>query len=116
MGAAVNDVFRAIADPTRRQILLNLGQGPQSVGEICGQFPISQPTISAHLEVLREVGLVSARRQGQQRIYSIEAAPLAEVADWLKQLEDFWRGGLERLGRALDEDAGPRPSVRRRRK
>jgi DNA-binding transcriptional ArsR family regulator len=105
MGAPANDVFRAIADPTRREILVSLGNGPRNVNEICSDFRISQPSISAHLEVLREVGLVNVRPDGRHRLYSLEAAPLGEVVDWLSFFEHFWKQKLNRLGKALDDDA-----------
>jgi DNA-binding transcriptional ArsR family regulator len=111
VGAPAKDVFRAIADPTRREILVRLGDGPRTVNDICGDFQISQPSVSAHLEVLREVGLVSVRSEGRHRLYSLDAAPLGEVMDWLSFFERFWKQRLRRLGKALDE--GPRKAPRR---
>ena len=111
MGAPANDVFRAIADPTRREILVSLGGGPRNVNEICSDFRISQPSVSAHLEILREVGLVSVQPEGRHRLYSLDAAPLGEVGDWLSFFERFWKQKLNRLGKVLDDDA--RKSVRR---
>jgi DNA-binding transcriptional ArsR family regulator len=98
-------VFRAIADPTRREILRRLAAGPQTVGSICEHFRISQPSISAHLDVLREVGLVRVQPEGRYRRYALEPAPLAEVAEWLHYFERFWKQHLKRLGAALDEDS-----------
>jgi len=117
VGAPANDVFRAIADPTRREILVSLGSGPRTVNDICSDFRISQPSVSAHLEVLREVGLVSVRPEGRHRVYSLDAAPLGDVADWLAFFERFWRQRLKSLGRLLDEGVGKRaPRPRKRRK
>lgn len=117
MGAPANDVFRAIADATRREILVSLGNGPRTVNDICGDFRISQPSVSAHLEVLRDVGLVSVRPEGRHRLYFLDAAPLGEVANWLSFFEHFWRQKLKRLGEALNEDtAKPAPRRSRRRK
>ncbi len=105
MGAAASDVFRAIADPTRREILRRLADGAKTVGDICQHFEISQPSVSAHLEVLREVGLVRVEPEGRFRRYVLEPAPLAEVADWLGYFEHFWKQGLKRLGSVLDQDS-----------
>ena len=116
MGAPNSDVFRAIADPTRREILRRLAAGSQTVGDICGQFCISQPSISAHLEVLREAGLVRVEPQGRFRRYALEPAPLAEVADWLGYFERFWTQSLKRLGAALDEEEPQEPAPIRRRR
>jgi DNA-binding transcriptional ArsR family regulator len=115
MGAATSDVFRAIADPTRREILRRLTAGPQTVGDICGYFALSQPSISAHLEVLRDVGLVRVEPQGRFRHYVLEPAPLAAVADWLGYFEQLWSQSLKRLGEALDEEPEKPAPVRRRR-
>jgi DNA-binding transcriptional ArsR family regulator len=104
MGAPANDVFRAIADATRRDILMSLGSGPRTVNDICGDFRISQPSVSAHLEILRNAGLVSVRPEGRFRRYELNAEPLAEVADWVRFFESFWQGKLKRLGQVLDED------------
>jgi|SRR5579883_448290 len=116
MGAPASDVFRAIADPTRREILRRLAERSQTVGEICNGFEISQPSISAHLEILREVGLVRVEPKGRFRSYALEPAPLGEVADWLNFFERFWTQKLERLGSVLDQDSvKPSPSGRKRR-
>jgi len=117
MGAATGDVFRAIADATRREILVALGQGPRSVTDICGDFRISQPSISAHLEVLRDVGLVRVRPEGRRRLYSLNPEPLREVADWIAFFEGFWKQRLKKLGQALDQQsrkASARREPRRR--
>jgi DNA-binding transcriptional ArsR family regulator len=99
-------VFRALADPTRREILRGLALGPERVTEICARFSISQPSISAHLEVLRGAGLVSVRIDGRNRIYALAPERLAHVSDWLAELEGFWRGRLDALGAHLARRAG----------
>jgi DNA-binding transcriptional ArsR family regulator len=99
------DVFRAVADPTRRAVLDLLAEGELAVKDLQPAFPISQPALSQHLRVLREAGLVSERRAGRLRIYRLEAEPLAGVRTWL---ERFWDERFDRLGRVLDgakEDA-----------
>jgi DNA-binding transcriptional ArsR family regulator len=100
-GAAV---FRAIADPTRRQILALLRGGRRSVGEIAGNFRASRPAISRHLRVLRAAGLVVARRDGTARICELNAKPLRAVDDWLRDYQAFWSESLRNLKRFVEED------------
>jgi DNA-binding transcriptional ArsR family regulator len=98
--------IEAIADPTRRRIVELLADGERSAGEIAAQFETSRPGVSRHLRVLREHGLVHVRGDGQRRIYSLDAAPLAELDSWLAHYRGFWTNRLD----ALDTE------IRRRRK
>jgi len=95
-------VFRAIADPTRREILSLLRGRRRTVGEIAGNFRTSRPAISRHLRVLRAAGLVVARRDGTARVCELNAAPLRAVDDWLRDYEAFWAGSLGRLKRYVE--------------
>ncbi|WP_026532941.1 ArsR/SmtB family transcription factor [Arthrobacter sp. H41] len=79
----MDDVFAVIAEGTRREILARLRSGDRSVGQLVEELKVSQPTISKHLKVLREAGLVSMRAQGQKRYYTLETAPLRGIAEWL---------------------------------
>ncbi len=79
----MNDAFRALADPTRREILELLRSGPRTSGEIAAHFPTSWPTISRHLAVLRDAGLVLAERQGQQVVYELNTTVFDEVVHYL---------------------------------
>ena len=97
-------VFRAIADPTRREILGLLRAGRRSVGEIAQSFRTSRPAISRHLRVLRAAGLVVARRDGTARICELNAAPLRAVDDWLRDYQAFWRTSLRNLKRHVEEN------------
>jgi len=99
------DVFRAIADPARRRILDLLSEGELGVTELLAAFEFSQPALSQHLAVLRDAGLVSVRRAGRRRLYSLAAEPLREVFDWLSPYEAFWRTRLRALGAYLDAEA-----------
>jgi DNA-binding transcriptional ArsR family regulator len=99
-----SDVFHAIADPTRRQILDLLAQGEKPAGSLCQNFNVAQPAISQHLKILREAGLVSERRAGRFRIYSVEPEPLREVFDWVNHYERFWRSKLKALGKYLEKN------------
>lgn len=90
----IQDVFAALADPTRRAILEQLQSGERAVGELVEVVDASQPTVSKHLRVLREIGLVSQRAAGQRRYYRVEAQPLREAADLLVR---FAQGGAADL-------------------
>ena len=91
VASASSDVFRAVADPTRRAMLDLLREADRSVRELARPFRMSQPAISQHLRVLREAGLVRARQVGRRRLYRIEPKPLEAVYEWAaryKQLVD----------------------------
>src|ERR1700693_1967290 len=90
-------VFRAIADPTRREILSLLRGGPHTVGEIAGNFRTSRPAISKHLRLLRSAGLVVTRKDGTARICRLNAKPLRAVSTWLREYEAFWGESLRSL-------------------
>jgi DNA-binding transcriptional ArsR family regulator len=101
-----NDVYRAIADPTRRSILELVARDERAVGELAAAFPISQPAVSQHLRVLREAGLIADRRVGRRRVYRARPQALAEVRDWLAHYERFWTARLDALGAHLDRSVG----------
>jgi DNA-binding transcriptional ArsR family regulator len=90
-------VFRAIADPTRRQILSLLRERQQTVGEIALNFPMSRPAISKHLRLLRSAGLVVSRRQGTTSRCRLNAKPLRAIDDWLREYETFWAETMQSL-------------------
>lgn len=100
--------FRAIADPTRRAILDVLAGGESTVGALCRSFAISQSAVSQHLRVLRVAGLVTPRREGRRRYYSLQPGPLREVYDWVGHYEQFWTKKLSALGDFLDRKEGER--------
>jgi len=91
------DVFAAINDPTRREILRLLADDALPVGELAEHFRISRPAVSKHLRVLRESGLVREERQGRERVYSLSARPLQEVRIWITQFDRLWAVRLKRL-------------------
>jgi DNA-binding transcriptional ArsR family regulator len=97
-------IFRAIADPTRREILNLLREGPQAVGEIAGNFRASRPAISKHLSLLKSAGLVVARQRGTANICELNARPLSAVNDWLGDYQAFWKGTLRDLKKYIEED------------
>jgi DNA-binding transcriptional ArsR family regulator len=81
-------IFRAVADPTRRNILERLHQRERTVVELCEPFRITQPSLSKHLAVLRRSGLIAARRSGRHRYYRLAPEPLEQVATWAAQFLD----------------------------
>ena len=95
--------FEALADPTRRHILDLLREQPRLVGELADLLKISQPGISKHLRVLREVGLVRVRQDAQRHWYELRPEPLAEVDAWLNPYRQFMEARFERLDSLLDE-------------
>src|SRR5258706_10150812 len=90
-------VFRAIADPTRREILGLLRRGPHTVGAIAANFRTSRPAISKHLRLLRSVGLVATRQDGTARVCELNATPLRAVREWLGAKWALWGRSLRRL-------------------
>jgi DNA-binding transcriptional ArsR family regulator len=96
-------VFRALADPTRREILRLLRDGQQTVGTIASNFPTSRPAISKHLRLLRSAGLVVTREHGTARLCGLNAKPLRAVDDWLRDYDAFWRDSLRSLKRHVEE-------------
>jgi DNA-binding transcriptional ArsR family regulator len=90
-------IFRAIADPTRRQILGLLRARQHTVGEIASNFSMSRPAISKHLRLLRSAGLVVSRRQGTASRCSLNAKPLRAVNNWLRDYETFWAETMQNL-------------------
>lgn len=85
---ANNDVFAVIADKTRRGILTALKDGERPVGDLVAELGVSQPTVSKHLKILREAGMVSMEAQGQRRLYAVQPEPLAEVTTWIHEIAD----------------------------
>ncbi len=97
-------VFRALADPTRREILRILRGGRQTVGAIAGNFPMSRPAISKHLRLLRSAGLVVTRQDGTARLCSLNAKPLRAINEWLRDYEAFWSETLQHLKSYVEEN------------
>jgi DNA-binding transcriptional ArsR family regulator len=96
------DVYRAIADPTRRAILDRLRRGPAHVNALASDFSQTRPAISKHLRVLRTAHLVGERRAGRERRYYLEPEPLRDVARWVEEYRVFWQGNLTRLKHHLE--------------
>jgi DNA-binding transcriptional ArsR family regulator len=95
--ATTSDVFNAIAEPQRREILVLLRAGERPVAELAQELRMTQPGASKHLRVLREVGLVRDRKAGKQRLYSLDARGLRPVHEWTGGFERFWNESFDRL-------------------
>lgn len=89
---AINTVFKALADPTRRKILDYLKEKDLSAGEIADQFAISKPSISNHLNILKQAGLVLAEKQGQYVIYSLNTTVFQDVIKWMMEIKEGGEG------------------------
>jgi DNA-binding transcriptional ArsR family regulator len=97
------DVFNAIAEAHRREILDTLIAGEKAVGAIVEDLALSQPQVSKHLRVLSEVGLVTSRAEGRRRLYRLEAAHLQPFREWLAKYEQAWNERLDRVDDYLKE-------------
>src|SRR5205814_4829685 len=97
MRRPATDVFKAIADPTRRAILDRLRAGPTPVNALAADFRQSRPAISKHLRVLREARLVLEQRAGRERLYQLQPRPLQQVAGWIEGYRAFWQVSLDNL-------------------
>jgi DNA-binding transcriptional ArsR family regulator len=100
-----NQVFRAIADPTRREILNLLRNQSHSVGDLAANFRTSRPAISKHLRLLRVAGLVWTEEKGAARICHLRAKPLRQVDDWLQDYRAFWQANLRSLKHYVEEES-----------
>ena len=95
--ATTSDPFNAVAEPRRRQILLYLAGSERQVGEIVAAIGLDQPSVSKHLGVLREVGLVRVRRNGRHRLYRANAEAIEPIHEWTETFERYWRHQLVRV-------------------
>lgn len=98
------EIFAALADPTRREIVARVARGPTPVSAIAARLPISAPAVSQHLKALREAGLVRVERRAQQRIYSFDPAGFDEIEQWLARTRATWNHRLDALEHALGDD------------
>jgi DNA-binding transcriptional ArsR family regulator len=101
--ATTADVFNAVAEPRRREILDLLTDGERPVNELVRQLGLAQPQVSKHLKVLREVGAVGVREDGRQRLYRLNGQALKPIHDWVKNYEGLWTERFARLEVVLEE-------------
>jgi len=91
------DVFQAIADPTRREIIHMLATQSLNLNAVAEQFDISRPAISKHIKILTECGLINIHQQGRERVCEAKLETLNEVSDWVSQYRQFWEAKLDSL-------------------
>jgi DNA-binding transcriptional ArsR family regulator len=101
--ATTADAFNAVAEPRRREILDLLADGERPVNDLVAALGLSQPQVSKHLRVLREVGVVEVREAGRQRLYRLNGQALKPIHDWVKQYERSWEERFEELDVVLEE-------------
>ena len=101
--ATTTDVFNAVAEPRRREIVDLLARGEQPVNDLVGALGLAQPQVSKHLKVLREVGVVHVREAGRQRLYRLNGHALKPIHDWVKDYERLWEERFEALDGVLED-------------
>jgi DNA-binding transcriptional ArsR family regulator len=101
--ATTTDVFNAIAEPRRRELIDELADGERSVNELVERLDLAQPLVSKHLRVLREVGAVRVRDDGRRRMYSVDAGALKPLHDWVSHYERMWTERFDALDTVLEE-------------
>jgi DNA-binding transcriptional ArsR family regulator len=104
--ATTSDAFNAVAEPRRREILNYLALQERPVGEIVDALEMEQPSVSKHLRVLRDVGLVHARREGRQIFYRTNAEAIRPLHEWTGTFERYWRHQLIRVKERAEEKSG----------
>lgn len=97
------DAYQALADLTRRRIVAMLATGEKSAGDIAERFPIAGPSVSRHLKVLRESGLITYRRDATSRFYRLELEPLDEMRQWMQVQVELVQARFDRLGAHLEQ-------------
>lgn len=98
------DVFQAVADPTRREILDILSQESRNVNELADSFEMSRPAVSKHLKILKECGLIATEKKGRERYCHANLETLGEIALWVHKYRRFWNNSLDKLEALLNED------------
>ena len=102
--STTSDPFNAIAEPRRRHILELIAAEERSVGEIADALELEQPSVSKHLQVLRNVGLVTVRRDGRRTLYRTKAETLRTIHEWSRMFAQHWRGQLRRIKSHAEEE------------
>lgn len=98
------DVFSALANPVRRDLLVHLRKGARNVTDLASHFDLGRPAVSEHLQVLRKAALVREEPRGRERFYHLDPRPLEQVETWLGTFERYWKGRLDDLDALLNEE------------
>jgi DNA-binding transcriptional ArsR family regulator len=99
------DVFSALANPVRRELLMQLRLGPRAVSDLARGFDLGRPAVSEHLQVLRKAKLVREEPRGRERYYHLDPRPLSEVDAWLEAFHRYWKQRLHALEELLDKES-----------
>jgi DNA-binding transcriptional ArsR family regulator len=110
---ARRDVFQAIADPTRRQIINLIAHKSMNLNTIADNFDISRPAISQHIKILAECGIVVIRQQGRERFCEAKLETLSEVYDWVDQYRQYWNEKFNSLGKYLSKVQSQDKSIKK---
>lgn len=97
------DIFQAIADPTRRSILLSLTEKPKNVNHIADQFEMTRQAVSLHVKYLKECGVINIEKKGRERYCNLEVEKIIEIDKWLEPFKELWRIRFSQLDNVLDE-------------
>ncbi|MCE7995471.1 MAG: helix-turn-helix transcriptional regulator [Roseivirga sp.] len=112
------DVFQAIADPTRRQIINMVAHKSLNLNSVAEQFEVSRPAISKHIKILTECGLVVINQKGRERFCEAKVEKLTEVSDWVEQFREMWEAKFDSLDKYLTKlqaaDTKPKPAKTRK--
>lgn len=108
--ADLDRVFQALSDPTRRAVVERLGQGPATTSELARPFAMALPSFTQHLNLLERSGLVTSKKQGRVRTYTIESRPLETAQHWLEVQRDLWTRRLDQLDAFLVQAFPPEPT------
>jgi DNA-binding transcriptional ArsR family regulator len=111
-----DNIFEALADPTRRRIVEALRAGEQQVGDVVAKAGVHQSGVSRHLRILSEAGFVSVRPDGQRRLYALRPDPFRELDDWLGRYRTMWESRLDRFGAAVEKQERARRATERSKK
>ncbi|MCA1055687.1 metalloregulator ArsR/SmtB family transcription factor [Rossellomorea aquimaris] len=103
MAAVKHDVFQAIADPTRREMLRLLAEKERPISDIASHFPISRTAVTKHLGILSEAELIRGKKVGREKIYTLHPEPLTELKEWLSYYERFWNNKLSMLKHFVED-------------
>jgi DNA-binding transcriptional ArsR family regulator len=110
------ETFRALAEPSRFQIVELLREGPRPVGDMVHRLRLRQPQVSKHLRVLSDAGLVEARVDAQRRIYALRPEPLQDLEVWLERYRRIWEGNFRRLDALLDQMKNDEVKIKRKKR
>ena len=103
VATVLDDTFRALADPTRRELLDRLGTGPASISDLARQLPMTLTAVMQHVQILEAGGLVETRKQGRVRTCALAVGGLRAAEAWLAERRSLWEHRLDRLGTVLDQ-------------